>query len=146
MRDIGRNDEAPSSVSTPDLDRDGDPDVLIAIPETTIGWFRNVDGNGQFQWNAIGTGDNVTAAHAADIDQDGDLDVFAGSRENSLVAWFKNDNGEFPGEGPGTELLSARGELAMRDGHGLAIDDLDGDGAIDLVTSYLNGAGSAIVW
>jgi PKD repeat protein len=81
-----------------DLDDDGDSDVLgTAYGAREISWWRN-DGGEPITWTKLtvdGNFDAAVTAHAADIDRDGDLDVFGtGQQASGEVSWWRNDGGD----------------------------------------------------
>lgn len=78
-----------------DLDNDGDIDVLATSVEAFGGeivWFENLDGMGSFgPKNTIGTEHQFPrSVIAADIDNDGDMDVIASSQNDDKIAWYEN--------------------------------------------------------
>ncbi|WP_170134767.1 T9SS type A sorting domain-containing protein [Marinirhabdus gelatinilytica] len=87
-----------TSIFCGDLDNDGDIDVLYSstpnstIENSQIAWSENLDGQGTFGGKLI-IGDELQLTrevYAADIDSDGDLDVFAASQNNNKVVWYEN--------------------------------------------------------
>ncbi|MCA9169652.1 MAG: VCBS repeat-containing protein [Planctomycetales bacterium] len=79
------------------------------------------------------------STYAADIDGDGDLDVFSASRTQGLVAWHENIDGK------GT--FSAQRHLIAGTGNPadlLLAADLDGDNAPDLI--YASSREGKIAW
>jgi hypothetical protein len=78
-----------------DLDNDGDIDVLTSSGGTFDGeivWFENLDGTGSFgSKNVISTEHQFPrSVIAADIDNDGDMDVIASSQNDDKIAWYEN--------------------------------------------------------
>ncbi|MDC8000387.1 T9SS type A sorting domain-containing protein [Aequorivita todarodis] len=83
------------TVFASDLDNDGDIDVLSTSVEPFGGeivWFENLDGMGSF-----GSKNVISSEHqfprsviAADIDNDGDMDVIASSQNDDKIAWYEN--------------------------------------------------------
>jgi hypothetical protein len=78
-----------------DLDNDGDNDVLTAGTNfnTNIAWYENLDGDGSF--GAIQEifdleNGSVSTVSAADLDNDGDMDVLSSSFIDDKVAWYEN--------------------------------------------------------
>ena len=132
------------SVATPtlgDLDGDGDLDLLVGEFAGTLTYFRN-DGSAELPFfveaelpglEGLDVG-RFSAPHLADVDEDGDLDLFVGT-ENEDVLFFRNvgtpTRPRFVQEdfGAGTFRLNASPVLA----------DLDGDGDLDLVSGTLAG-------
>ncbi len=83
------------SVDTPDLDQDGDPDILTSSGSDVL-WHENLDGNGTFSearfirdvpWSHY-----CYAVSTGDINGDGLLDVIAMIEEGyeSSILWFEN--------------------------------------------------------
>ncbi|MGK7922382.1 MAG: FG-GAP-like repeat-containing protein [Trichodesmium sp.] len=117
-----------------DIDGDGDLDAFIGDRYGNINYFEN-DGSGNFT-EVTGSGnpfDGVdvefdAAPTFADIDGDGDLDAFIGSK-NDFIKYFEND-----GSGNFTEVTGSGNPF---DGVGVVFDaaptfaDIDGDGDLD---------------
>ena len=83
----------PVSVYAADLDNDGDLDVLLAsLYGFAIAWYEN-DGNGNFGSREILPGSiyhGAKSVYAADLDNDGDVDVLSSTDYNKIV-WYKNN-------------------------------------------------------
>jgi len=82
-------------VYTADLNNDGDMDVLATSVETFAGevvWFENVDGLGSFGKKQTITTEvqSPRSVIAADIDNDGDMDVVGSSQNDDKIAWYEN--------------------------------------------------------
>ncbi|NEP73968.1 MAG: hypothetical protein F6K25_18030 [Okeania sp. SIO2G4] len=117
-----------------DIDGDGDLDAFIGDRYGNINYFEN-DGSGNFT-EVTGSGnpfDGVdvvfdAAPTFADIDGDGDLDAFIGSK-NDFIKYFEND-----GSGNFTEVTGSGNPF---DGVDVVFDaaptfaDIDGDGDLD---------------
>lgn len=76
-----------------DLDNDNDNDILSASAEDDkVAWYENLDGLGNFGPQQILTtdADSCRSVYAADIDNDGDIDVFSASLLDDKVAWYEN--------------------------------------------------------
>ncbi len=73
---------------------------------------------------------------AADIDGDGDIDVFA------YGYLFRNDNGRFV-QVCGDQMPGVHCDTEARNEEGALFEDIDGDGALDFVLSY-HGVGGII--
>ncbi len=83
------------SIYSADLDNDGDKDILTTSGGAFDGevvWFENIDGLGTFgSKNIISTEVQfVRSVIAADIDNDGDMDVIASSQNDDKIAWYEN--------------------------------------------------------
>jgi hypothetical protein len=85
------------SVYVADIDGDDDNDVLgAALNSHDILWWRN-DGGDPIEWTEMTVDDNFRGAHmvrTADIDEDGDPDVFGAAYTDRDIAWWRNDGGD----------------------------------------------------
>ncbi|MEM1180734.1 MAG: FG-GAP-like repeat-containing protein [Acidobacteriota bacterium] len=143
-----------ASVFAADLDGDGDLDIL-GTEDSGISWWANTQGDGS-TWGtrqAINTVLNLSgavSAFAADVDSDGDLDVFAAAQFSNEFAWWENTAGD--GSAWTGHLLGLDFEGAIS----VVVEDMDGDGDLDVVGGSLfdseaitwwdNTAGDASVW
>jgi len=87
--------ESSWDVFAADLDNDGDIDVLSTMVETFSGevvWYENLDGIGNFGGKNIITSDVEfpRSVYAADLDNDGDMDVLSASQNDNKIAWYEN--------------------------------------------------------
>ena len=144
-------DYGSSWITLVDLDRDGDPDILHSNgdafdyapansrPWHGVQWLENRGGL-EFEPHRIADMSGASSPQAADLDGDGDLDVVVASAYNqwgdeaahSLV-WLENNG----------RMQFAMRRIARSPTHliTLAAGDLDGDGAIDLVTGGMHISG-----
>jgi hypothetical protein len=135
-----------TSLSTVDLDRDGDVDVLFTNgdafdhqtdpkPYHGVQWLENKGGL-QFEFHDIGRLYGAASAATGDLDRDGDLDVVVGSwvndwndtRRHSL-AWYEND---------GRQRFKSHGIATGPPGVvSIQLQDLNGDATLDIVAGVL---------
>ena len=122
----------PFSVSTADLDGDGDIDFVTANNDAVLhsASVRFNDGTGHFSGGSeLFVGSNPVAVTTADVDGDGDLDVLvanSGPGSNSVSVRFNTGSGTFSG---GSEAQVGPGPQSI------AMGDVDGDGDLDLLTT-----------
>jgi hypothetical protein len=118
-----------------DIDRDGDPDVVIVKNlNGDLLWFENSGKprNGQRWKRHVITKGGLPGAYdvaVADLDRDGDLDVAgSGWRLGNQFAWFENDGS--PKDGVWTKHLI---EAEIAETRTIRAADFDGDGDLDLL-------------
>jgi hypothetical protein len=135
-----------TSMTPEDLDKDGDIDIVFTNgdafdaqtdpkPYHGVQWLENM-GDLKFRFHDIGRLYGASTAAVGDLDNDGDLDVVAGSwvsfwndPKRFAVVWYEND---------GKQNFTAHG-LATRPA-GLAsikLVDVNGDGALDIVAGAI---------
>ena len=135
-----------------DLDQDDDFDVLTAgYNDGVLSWWRN-DGGEPITWSQSFLGSTFQGAHevrAADIDGDGDPDVFAGAYALSDVRWWRNDGGN-PIQWHEEVIDPQLGGAAS-----VSSADMDGDGDLDILGTgqdagelawYINDGKDPITW
>lgn len=131
---IDANSLRARSVSSGDLDGDGDQDlVATSEDDDTIAWFENL-GEGVFgQRQPLPCNsycDDPYYAAVIDIDGDQINDILASAYEGDAVFWFKNlGGGVFEENGP---LLIGDGLNGAKGAHAA---DLDNDGDADVLTT-----------
>jgi hypothetical protein len=120
------------SVVAADLDGDSHVDILFhlhgqqAADPSLIAWYRNTgDGNFSFPHRLIDDATtSVSGILAADVDDDGDLDVISYSGING-IRWRVNNGVGRP------QLIDTEKAVTV------AVADIDGDGDADLISGHL---------
>jgi len=129
------------SVYAADIDGDGDMDVLAGETiDNEVTWFENTDGLGAFGPEQIinNNAEFVRDIHAADLDNDGDIDVLSASSIDNKIAWYENLDGlgTFgPQQIISTDTDGPRSVFAA---------DIDGDGDTDVLSASI--VDSKIAW
>ena len=130
--DIATSAEGASSVFAADMDNDGDMDIVSAsFGDHTIAWYEN-DGAANPSWAAADIATNATGAasvFAADMDNDGDMDIVSASDEDDTIAWYENDGAADPSFSAANIATSADGAQSV------FVADIDGDGDMDIVSA-----------
>jgi hypothetical protein len=136
-RTIATDADAAYSVFAADIDNDGDMDVLsAAFLGRKIAWYEN-DGaaDPSFTANTIATSSfigSTPSVYAADIDNDGDMDVLSASTSDDKIAWYENDGAADPSFTANTITTSA--DYAQK----VYAADIDNDGDIDVLSASIN--------
>jgi len=115
-----------------DLDGDGDMDVLSASRnDGKIAWYENTNGQGVFgEQQLISSPDELYgfSVVAADIDNDGDMDVVSG-RGDDYVSWYENLDGL--GNFSEANIISTEADGVLQ----VLTTDINNDGHIDVISS-----------
>lgn len=127
------------TITTADLDGDGDPDILAAYEadQGNLAWLENL--GGEFGEPRVISSDSsgATSVRAADLDGDGDRDVVATSEDDDKVTWYENLGDRF---GP-QQVIST----AYKRPDEVVPSDVDGDGDPDLLVSYSSSQDSVMI-
>jgi hypothetical protein len=132
---IGKTAQSIDRVEVADFDGDQRPDVAITeerypglAPDASLVWFRN-DGGGNWTANRLITQYSLNNLDAADLDQDGDIDLVTNEHKGQT---FKLQIFENNGKGQFTERVIDTG----KEGHlGTQLADLDNDGDLDIISA-----------
>jgi hypothetical protein len=130
-----------AGVYVTDIDGDGDLDIISSSnADTTVAWYENTNGTGTFGSANIISPSTSGTFHvaAADIDGDGDQDVFTTSINDDELAWHENTDGTGT-FGPAQVFTSS--EDAIRS---IFPADLDCDGDVDLLAAAVFN--NSITW
>lgn len=129
----------PGHVVIGDFNRDGRLDLAASDESSTSGVVRlqNPATPGTFLGAASFTGIAAPGdIAAADVDQDGDLDLLVGSTTQSAFALLKNSGG---GSFGAPSLFSMNDPVTS-----LVVDDFNGDGLLDVITAGSDGSVNSI--
>ncbi len=138
---------ATSSLTTGDIDHDGDLDVLIAGGDNRVTLLRN-NGQGllthdmEMAFNNPYASSSVHSVHLTDVNGDSNLDIVL-SFGRSMFPPFFEVCGVIIASGDGNGIFTAQGEYLMArnvGAHSTAVGDLNADGHPDLilVSNYLD--------
>jgi len=119
-----------------DMNQDGRPDVVYATPGA-VGWVKSQGSDGFVPQTAFVSGlSEVSALEVADVDGDGDNDIYYADSSPSGIGWIKNNGSEnFVPQAVGTQVPSI---------DALELTDLDQDGHKDLL--YASKSLSTVGW
>ena len=140
------------SVCSYDLDGDGDFDILAAGNSgNQIAWWKN-NGNVPISFSKYTIDSNASGiifVDAADVDNDGDMDVLGASWQGNEVAIWKNEGG-FP---ISWEKIIVDDSITQA--HEIHTAYIDADSLLDIIAAsggnnqivwYRNGGGNPITW
>lgn len=130
------------SATAADLNGDGRADVAVTSPDE-VAWYDRHAGDGpwvkhrvQARTPATGGLDSIHLL-TADVDRDGRQDLVLFSPTSGRLGWFENPEKSGEAQGWVWHLVDTLPSV-----HGLALEDLDGDGRAELVATYEG----AIAW
>lgn len=127
---------APAATAAAAIDADGDGDIDLVLGSAAAVTLLRNDGSGHFQVDSAavpaGAADDVTALATGDIDGDGHPDIIIGRGSATAVPMrvLLND----PSGTGSFELAEALPAVSLKV-RGLAVADVDGDAARDLVVA-----------
>lgn len=130
-----------ASVYAADIDGDGHMDIIAAArDDNDITWWQNENGDGS-SWDEDTVQDDFGGAHAvvaADMDQDGDLDLIGAAQSDDDIAWWENKNGD------GQQWEKHTVDDNFDGAHSVVATDIDGDGNLDILAAAFSG--DQIAW
>ncbi len=139
------------SVYAADVDGDGDLDILGAAQiADDITWWENTAGDGTvwFEHTVNGGFDGARSVYAADVDDDGDMDILGAAWLADEITWWENAAGD------GSVWIEHTVDGSFDGARSVYAADFDDDGDMDIVgaawdypiTWWENTAGDGMVW
>ena len=121
-----------TSISTADVDMDGDIDIIVSsYLDDRITWLENSGGSiPTFTEQVINSAtDGASALATGDLDRDGDIDIASVAHLGGEVAWFENDGSSQPVFTKHVLSTTSQGANAIQ------LYDWDNDGDLDIIRS-----------
>ena len=132
LKIITTNADNIRKVAVGDIDNDGNIDIVSASSgDDKISWYKN-DGsaNPTFDEKVVSTNaDGARSVFAADVDNDGDVDLISASFLDNKIALYKNNGGVNPIFME--EVISTNADGA----NSIFAADVDNDGDMDLISA-----------
>ena len=131
------------SLAVADIDQDGRPDIVCTAQRESAGilvWLNRGQRNWERGGSPVETG-NYEGLRLADVNADGAVDIAAANAtsddQGGIQVWFGDGKGNWIAEsGP-----TVKGVYMD-----VAVDDVDGDGALDLIGSGWGIYGALRIW
>ncbi len=134
--------DGPWSICTADVDGDGDMDVLgAATNDETITWWENIDGSGT-EWIEHTVAIIIFGAwsvDAADIDDDGDIDILGTGLDDYYIRWW--ENADCSGTTWIEHIVGIYTSMTI-----IQAADIDGDGDMDILSASILFPDGHISW
>ncbi len=116
-----------------DMDNDGDIDILSNSSETggKIAWYENTGSETNFPEHIVASGvDTVIRVFAADIDNDGNMDVVAGDSAGNVIVY----------ENSATDVITPLPKTGDANDGGVGVDaNFTRDNTTEIVTDNISG-------
>ncbi len=129
----------PVTLTAAELQHDGQIDLVVGMSDGKVRIFRNAAGAFPDAPEEVDLGlDHLTAVALGDLDRDGFLDLIGTDGLSDVAVALSDGLGSFGGATSYSDPNTAQSPVDV------AVADVDGDGALDLVTA--NGAGSINVF
>lgn len=125
----------PTSIFAADVNGDNRIDVLgTAAGSDEIFWLENRDGSGGLwgQYTIDDNFDSASSVYAADIDNDGDIDVLGAAGLDHDIIWWENATGS------GLGWIEHLVDLSFYGANSVYASDVDGDGDMDILGAAIN--------
>lgn len=132
---------APRSLFVADINGDDKPDIIVAGDSVSYleNHISNAEPNGWTTISVTYTGSPIDSLFAADLDNNGFVDLVVASSAGNLVAWLNNTNGA------GTSFDQIT--IAQPTGPAQAFGtDIDADGYVDVITANAGENATAIYY
>lgn len=139
-----------AALTVGDVDADGRSDVIVACNGRLVYLHSPADPRQAAGWTASTIGQSATAGTGqwsdviiGNIDSANGLDIVACNGTNDWLSWFVN-----PGNAAnGTGWTRVQIDAGSRDGAaGVAIDDVDGDGRSDVLSTAADETSARVAW
>lgn len=119
-----------SSITTSDIDHDGDKDIIsTSANDQQIAWYKNLDGLGNFSDETIlvSNANKTNAVLITDINNDSKVDIVYTSKNE--IGWISNTTGagDF-----GSQKVITNKAFGVKS---VTMGDIDGDGKKDLISA-----------
>lgn len=141
---ISNDSEGPYVIYPADLDNDGDIDIICGYvrdkyPQyNKISWWENIDNGTEWTEHIIadaGVSANlyIYSIHAADVNNDGYMDIIAAQYAANEIVWWENDGTPRDDTGgDGNSWTVHKVKTGFVHACSVYADDIDGDGDIDI--------------